>query len=69
MSGTDASNAKQSLLALDPVLTRIHLIIGGLAVSHYHPTRLSKDIDLVCEHWEIATAIEKLFPSNQFNNT
>jgi SAM-dependent methyltransferase len=66
MPGTDASNAKQSLFKLDTVLTRPHLIIGGLAVSHYHPTRVSKDIDLVCEHAEIADAIEAIFPSHEY---
>lgn len=68
MSGTDASNAKQSLLTLDTVLKRSHLIIGGLAVAHFHPTRVSKDVDLVCDHGEIADAIEAIFPSNLFNN-
>ncbi|MEO7688329.1 MAG: class I SAM-dependent methyltransferase [Sphingomonas sp.] len=66
MPGTDASNAKQSLLRLDAVLKRSHLIIGGLAVAHYHPTRVSKDIDLVCEHREITDAIETIFPSHDY---
>ena len=68
MTGTDSSNAKQSILKLDGVLTRSHLIIGGIAVSFYHPTRISKDIDIICEHAEISNAIERLFPSNEYSS-
>ena len=37
--------AKKELERIDAVLTRPHLLIGGLAVQQYYSARISQDID------------------------
>jgi SAM-dependent methyltransferase len=68
MAPTASSDAKLSILELDGLLDDTHLLIGGIAVQQYSPTRLSKDIDLVIDQASISGAIERLFPSLDYDN-
>ena len=54
--------AKDELVRFDKVLIKPHLLIGGLAVQRYIPTRDSKDIDLVCEHDIAMQLVRALYP-------
>ena len=60
------ADAKSYLEKIDEILSGKHLLIGGLAVQQYHPTRNSKDIDLVCEFSEIAHVIDEIFPTRDY---
>ena len=68
MAPTHSSDAKRSILDLDKILEEAHLLIGGIAVQQYCPTRLSKDIDLVIDQATISGAIDRLFPSLDYDN-
>ena len=45
------------------------LLIGGIAVAQYSITRVSKDIDLVCDMEVSNDLIEKLYPMSDWNRT
>ena len=62
----DSAEAKKELGRIDEILSGKHLLIGGLAVKHFHPARESKDIDLVCSHKVRNDIIRKLYPSNEW---
>ncbi len=68
MAQTTSSDAKHSILKLDNLLNERYLLIGGMAVQQYCPTRLSKDIDLVIDQSTISGAIDSLFPSRDYDN-
>lgn len=40
-------DAKDELVRINSVLTKPHILIGGLAVNQYDLARISTDIDLV----------------------
>ena len=46
----DLEVAKRQLVSINDYLKERHLLIGGLAVQRYVPTRDSRDIDLVCTY-------------------
>lgn len=58
--------AKNELERIDAVLTRPHLLIGGLAVQQYYSARVSQDIDLVCDFEVAQTILRKLYPSKDW---
>lgn len=62
--GLPITNAKNELVRINAELLTPHLLIGGLAVQQYVPTRDSADIDLVCD-WDVARSlVKKLYPAD-----
>lgn len=59
--------AKDELIRLDEILDSPYLLIGGLAVQQYCTTRISKDIDLICDFETVQDVIDKLYPTDQWN--
>jgi len=66
MGTIDSAEANKELGKIDKILSKEHLLIGGLAVKYHCPARESKDIDLVCSD-EIRTKILELYPSNKWD--
>lgn len=58
--------AKLELERINSVLTRPHLLIGGLAVQQYYPARVSQDIDLVCDFEVAQNILRKLYPTKDW---
>ena len=59
--------AKDELARINGALKSPHLLIGGLAVQQYHTTRVSKDIDLICDFEPVQELLESLYPSKDWN--
>jgi GGDEF domain-containing protein len=62
-------DAKEELVRINSVLTRPHILIGGLAVNQYDISRISTDIDLVVDFKTATDIIQKLYPSLTWNTT
>lgn len=60
-------DAKEELVRINSVLTKPHILIGGLAVNQYDLARISTDIDLVVEFEVANMIIKKLYPSLSWN--
>ena len=67
MERIESVDAKHELVRIDKILSTNHLLIGGLAVKHYHPARKSKDIDLVCSDDIRNKIIDELYPTKFWN--
>ena len=67
MGKIESVDAKKELVRIDEILPTNHLLIGGLAVKHYYPTRKSKDIDLVCSDDIRNKIIDELYPTKSWN--
>jgi hypothetical protein len=57
---------KKILKKISDMAGQKYLIIGGLAVAQYVPTRMSEDIDLICEHDVSLEILEKVFPTAEW---
>ncbi|MEM1184775.1 MAG: isochorismatase family protein [Planctomycetota bacterium] len=66
-SRIDIAVAKDELRRINEALHEPRLLIGGLAVNQYVPSRISKDIDLVCEFGEAIELIGRLYPAVDWN--
>lgn len=62
-----AATAKDQLAKIDKLLKETHILIGGLAVQQYHPTRTSKDIDLICDDATAKGLIDRLYPTKDYD--
>ncbi len=62
----DRASAKDELARIDGILTSPYLLIGGLAVQQYDTTRVSKDIDLICDFATIQGLLGSLYPSKDW---
>lgn len=62
-------DAKVELVRINSVLTKPHILIGGLAVNQYDISRISTDIDLVVDFNTATDIIQKLYPSLTWNTT
>lgn len=62
-------DAKEELVRINSVLTKPHILIGGLAVNQYDISRISTDIDLVLDFNTATDIIQKLYPSLTWNTT
>lgn len=62
-------DAKEELARINSVLTKPHILIGGLAVNQYEISRISTDIDLVVDFKTANDIIQKLYPSLTWNIT
>ena len=60
-------DAKEELVRINNVLTKPHILIGGLAVNQYDLARISTDIDLVVEFETANKIIKELYPSLEWN--
>ncbi|MDP1727025.1 MAG: class I SAM-dependent methyltransferase [Bacteroidota bacterium] len=58
--------AKNELVRIHNALDTQRVLIGGLAVQQYHPSRNSKDIDLICDSDTVRMLIDKLYPSKDY---
>ncbi|MBF0591092.1 MAG: nucleoside 2-deoxyribosyltransferase [Nitrospirae bacterium] len=61
----DIATAKEELVKINGVLSKPHLLIGGLAVNQYYLLRSSQDIDLVCEFGEAKEIMQKLYQNTR----
>lgn len=59
----DRATAKDELARINNILCSPYLLIGGLAVQQYDKSRISKDIDLICDFATIQGLLESLYPS------
>ena len=59
--------AKDQLIRINDSLSEPLVLIGGLAVNQYHPSRSSFDIDLVCTYEQSRSIAENLFPSETWS--
>jgi len=66
MSSIDSAEAINQLQRIDKILENKRLLIGGLAVKQFRPTRQSKDIDLVCSDEDRIHIIDVLYPSDEW---
>lgn len=69
MSYIDIAEAKKQIIRISKSLNNPLLLIGGLAVNQYVVTRISQDIDLVCDYETSRDLVVKLYPSNEWTNT
>jgi GGDEF domain-containing protein len=60
-------DAKEELVRINSILTKPHILIGGLAVNQYIVSRNSNDIDLVVEFETANKIISELYPSLLWN--
>ena len=60
------AEAKLQLKRISDYLDSPLLLIGGLAIQQYAPTRDSQDIDLVCEFDIARGLVDVLFPRNEW---
>lgn len=59
----DRAAAKDELVRINGVLDTPYLLIGGLAVQQYDKSRISRDIDLICDFATIQGLLTALYPS------
>lgn len=64
--GIARANAKEELVRLNSVLNSPCLLIGGLAVQQYVISRISKDIDLICDFNTVQRILEELYPTKDW---
>lgn len=60
------ATAKAELARINDNLEAPHLLIGGLAVQQYQPTRNSKDIDLICDFERLQKLLSALYPNKEW---
>jgi nucleoside 2-deoxyribosyltransferase len=63
----DRAVAKNELIKISKMLKEPHLLIGGLAVQQYIPSRNSQDVDLVCQFDTVNEILDDLYPSSEWN--
>lgn len=68
-NGIAITAAKAELVRINEVLGEPELLIGGIAVNYYDPTRRSVDIDLVCSDGVALELIERLYPFSRYKCT
>lgn len=57
------ASAKDELVRLNDYLETPYLLIGGLAVQQYQLSRISRDIDLICDFETIQSILDDLYPT------
>lgn len=59
----DRAAAKDELVRINNILSVPYLLIGGLAVQQYDKSRISRDIDLICDFATIQNLLGDLYPN------
>lgn len=60
------ATAKDELVRLNETLNSPYLLVGGLAVQQYDLSRISKDIDIICDFETVQTILSKLYPTRDW---
>jgi HAD superfamily phosphoserine phosphatase-like hydrolase len=62
----EIAEAKRQLSLISEKLQSPFMLIGGLAVNQYVPTRNTQDIDLICDHNTLRDFLGELYPTNDW---